>query len=230
MGVWKKAFKVKFWNLKPPEFSIKTVKHSSFYLHSIHQKKLGCSAPDRLQQNLMYHGKYMTRPPSFSKSSCRWSKIFVVFNTHSSRHSSLVTFEVIMSTLHTFLLSSVAFHSEITTTFCPSECPAECCCDLGVECWMLFWVGEWNVIVTVRRETFDTRTTISERVVIGWYQLRQSLQREQVSPKTKSRNDGTSLRRSLQHSTRSKIKTAFRSFTIDNRNEGNRHLAQPRTD
>ena len=134
MGAWNM-----FWNIKPPEFSIKTVKHSSFYLHSIHQKKLGCSAPDRLQQNLMYHGKYMTRPPSFSKSSCRWSKIFVVFNTHSSRHSSLVTFEVIMSTLHTFLLSSVAFHSEITTTFCPSECPAECCCDLGVECWMLFW-------------------------------------------------------------------------------------------
>ena len=28
-------------------------------------------------------------------------------------------------------------------------------------------VGEWNVIVTVRRETFDTRTAISERVVIG---------------------------------------------------------------
>ena len=112
--------------------------------------------PDRLQQNLMYHGKYMTRPPSFSKSSCRWSKIFVVFNTHSSRHSSLVTFDIIMSTLHTFLLSSVAFYSEITKTFCPSECPAECCCDLGVECWMLFWSSAWGMLLWLYDEKLST--------------------------------------------------------------------------
>ena len=61
---------------------------------------------------------------------------------------------------------------------------AECCCDLG----------ECNAVVTVQGETFNTRTTITQRAVIGWYRVRQSLNREQVSPKTKSRNDGTSLK------------------------------------
>ena len=48
---------------------------------------------------------------------------------------------------------------------------AECCCDLGernvlaTEC--CSELGVRNVIVTVGREIFDTRTTISERVVIG---------------------------------------------------------------
>ena len=135
-GYENKAFKVEFWNLKPHRFSIKTVKHSSFYLHSIHQKKIGVfrarspatefDVPWQIHDttSVSEQMQLLVMQPAFS---------------FSMRHSSLVTFEVIMSTLHTFLLSSVAFHSEITTTFCPSECPAECCCDLGVECWMLFW-------------------------------------------------------------------------------------------
>ena len=174
-----KAFKVEFWNFKPPEFSIKTVKHSSFYLHSIHQKKLGGSVPDRLQQNLMYHVKYMTRPPSLSKFSCRCCRFQYTF-------------------LATFLSRDVRCNYVDTThVSIVKRGRAECCCDLGernvlaTEC--CSELGVRNVIVTVGREIFDTRTTISERVVIGWYQLRQLLHREQVSPKTKSRNDGTSL-------------------------------------
>ena len=66
-----------------------------------------------------------------------------------------------MSTLHMFLLSSVDGQkvalisaSEmclLLNVVLISEWNAECCSDLG----------EWNVIVTVRRETFDTQTTIS---------------------------------------------------------------------
>ena len=56
----------------------------------------------------------------------------LVFNAHSSRHSSLVTFEVIMSTLHTFLLSSVDGQNVVVI----SEWNAECCSEVRrVECY-----------------------------------------------------------------------------------------------
>ena len=158
-----KAFKVEFWNLKPHEFSIKTVKHSSFYLHSIHQKKIGVfrARSPATESDAPCHIHDTT-----SVSEQMQLSVMQPAFSFSMRHSSLVTFEVILSsTLHTFLLSSVCLTIETSSValisvseMCLllnvvliSEWNAECCSDLG----------EWNVFVSVRRETFNTRTTIS---------------------------------------------------------------------
>ena len=68
----------------------------------------------------------------------------LVFNAHSSRHSSRV------NTTHVSIVKRV--RAECCSDLIEWNVGAtECCCDLG----------EWNVIVNVQRETVDTRTTIS---------------------------------------------------------------------